>query len=263
MTIDATIEKIILENLSAIRFGDGEMTIINGYDIGYQQYNANLKNELVDIAKSKTKGIIICIPDIFHDLSNQNHNAQIFWKCHLQKYRKYWLLYFCSSTIYGNAFISRFYIDSNNKSDTKRLFDKVKKIWQDREVIVIEGSETRLGVGNDLLSNCRNIKRIICPSKNAFEKFNFIIESVKNNNRKKLILIALGPCAKPVAFSLHELGFQAIDIGHIDIEYEWFLAGAIKKVPVNRKYVNEVSTDESVEECSDIEYIEQIIHVIK
>ena len=34
------------------------------------------------------------------------------------------------------------------------------------------------------------------------------------------------------ACDLYNLGYQAIDIGHIDIEYEWFLRNATKNIKV-------------------------------
>ena len=45
------------------------------------------------------------------------------------------------------------------------------------------------------------------------------------------------------------MGFQAIDIGHLDIEYEWFLSHANKKTRVENKYVNE--TDDIITEEND------------
>lgn len=48
-------------------------------------------------------------------------------------------------------------------------------------------------------------------------------------NKAKLVLIALGHTATVLAYDLAEVGYQAIDIGHIDIEYEWFLMRAPKK----------------------------------
>lgn len=38
---------------------------------------------------------------------------------------------------------------------------------------------------------------------------------------------------------LANLGFQTIDIGHIDIECEWFLMWATEVVPIKSKCVNE------------------------
>ena len=102
-----------------------------------------------------------------------------------------------------------------------------------------------MGIGNDLFADTKSIKRILAPSKNAFSKYDEILNVVKKNiSKDKLILIALGPTATVLAYDLFKLGYQAIDIGHIDIEYEWYLRGATEKIKIPNKFVNEVSGGE-------------------
>lgn len=55
-------------------------------------------------------------------------------------------------------------------------------------------------------------------------------------------------------------GYWAIDIGHIDIEYEWFLRKTSDKIKIEGKYVNEVLGGKSnIADCNDEEYKSQII----
>lgn len=78
----------------------------------------------------------------------------------------------------------------------------------------------------------------------------------------RLILIALGMTATVLAYDLSKAGFWAIDIGHIDVEYEWFLRGVTEKIALNGKFVNEVSGGREVSEINDPIYEKQIIKVI-
>ena len=57
--------------------------------------------------------------------------------------------------------------------------------------------------------------------KNCNQILIFIIKQKLSKN--KLILIALGPTATVLSYDLYKLGYHVIDIGHADIEYEWFL----------------------------------------
>ena len=91
----------------------------------------------------------------------------------------------------------------------------------------IEGIHTGMGVGNDLFDNCRSIERILGPAENAIDKYQQIIEETCKQSKNKLILIALGPTATVLAYELNRLGYQAVDIGHIDLIYEGF----IRKLP--------------------------------
>ena len=65
-----------------------------------------------------------------------------------------------------------------------------------------------------------------------------------------------------MAYDLSRQGYWAIDIGQIDIEYEWFLKDAKKKEAIRGKYVNEAGgMDTFVEFDPEIisNYEEQII----
>ena len=82
-------------------------------------------------------------------------------------------------------------------------------------------------------------------------------------NKTILILIALGPTATVLSYDLNRLGYQAIDIGHIDIEYEWFLKNATKKIKIKNKYVNEVDNGlNNFTSIKDRVYYKQIIKKI-
>ena len=83
-------------------------------------------------------------------------------------------------------------------------------------------------------------------------------------NKKCLVLYALGPTATVLAYDLSHLGYQAIDFGHIDIQYELFLRNATDMIQIPYKYVNEYNggRNESVGEVEDVNYYRQIIFKI-
>lgn len=56
-----------------------------------------------------------------------------------------------------------------------------------------------------------------------------------------LVLISAGPTATILAADLSKIGVQSIDIGHLDVEYEWFKRGVTEKVRIPGKYVNEAA----------------------
>lgn len=69
----------------------------------------------------------------------------------------------------------------------------------------------------------------------------------------------LGPTAKLLSYDLSCEGIQAIDIGHIDSEYEWFLMGALQKVKLPHKHTAEFNFDNDIDFVIDDEYESQII----
>jgi hypothetical protein len=78
-------------------------------------------------------------------------------------------------------------------------------------------------------------------------------------DKNRLVLIALGPTASVLAYDMAKAGYQALDIGHIDLEYEWMLKGKGEKIDIPYKYVNEVAGGDKVEDITDKDYEKQIV----
>ena len=54
-------------------------------------------------------------------------------------------------------------------------------------------------------------------------------------------------------------GFRALDLGHLDIEYEWFLKKTTEKIAIQDKYVNEVKDGKKITVIDDIDYKKEIL----
>ena len=131
-------------------------------------------------------------------------------------------------------------------------------MWKGENIVLIEGSGSRLGVGNDLFKDVLSLGRIICPPENAFLKYEEIKKEALKIDKDKLILVSLGPTAKVLAYDLFLLGYRIIDIGHIDMEYEMFIRGEKKLTKVPNKYFNEINERTPVD-CNDAEYLDSIL----
>ena len=164
--------------------------------------------------------------------------------------------------VYYDSFITRFYMDYRDKKKSELILNQLFKIWNDKDIVIIEGKESRLGAGNDLFFNCKSIERIICPQKDSYSKYKEILTEAMKIEKDKLVLIALGPTATVLAYDLCQRGYRALDIGHIDIEYEWFLLKAKEKVKLTCKFIGEVNDGENVIDIQDDKYYSQIIKII-
>ena len=80
--------------------------------------------------------------------------------------------------------------------------------------------------------------RILCPLKDAFNRYDEILSIAETKIPKvedSLILIVLGMTAPVMAYDLNKLGYQAIDIGHANIEYCWWKMKAVDVAPFVEK----------------------------
>lgn len=260
-----TVDKIVTENKSIARFGDGEFDLIYKSGINYQEYDEKLADRLLEVLNSNEEDLLIGIPDVvnleYMDL--YTGPAIEFWPDWLNKFKFRLVKLLDRNKQYYSTQITRFYIDYKDKSHVAEYIENIKKIWDNKDVVIIEGNNSRLGVGNDLFDNVKSIQRIISPSENAFEKYNEIMEEALKIDKDKLILLALGPTATVLAYDLYKNGYRTIDIGHVDIEYEWFLKKVNEKVKIETKYVAEVKNGRTdIKNVEDIKYKNEIISKI-
>lgn len=254
-----TLEYMLKHHSSVARFGDGEFSLISGFGIPYQDYDPKLAEQLQAIlAKQSSPEFVVCIPDVFERLERYNQFSRDFWQGHLEHtadtYKEC-----CTAEWYGSTFISRPYTDLENKEPATKIFSLVRTLWQDKDVLIVEGTTSRSGVGNDLFDNANSVKRILCPPRNAYEKISEITDAIRQHGAGKLVLLMLGPTAKVITADLYHEGFQLIDLGHIDSEYEWFKMGAIGKVKLKNKHTAEFNYDQDELFIDDENYLSQII----
>lgn len=259
MNTDETLKRIINDRCSVSRFGDGEFSLIYGESLKFQINSPEISKRLREILISNKKNHIVCIPNVFENMEWATDNARKYWMKYLNLNRSKIYKIINMNKIYYDTQVTRLYIDIKDKSKVENRFNLVKSLWNNREVVIVEGEKSRLGIGNDLFNGCKSIERIICPSINAFSKYDEILKEVKKQDKSKLILIALGPTATILAYDLANAGYQAIDIGHIDIEYEWYLIKAQEKCPVKYKYIGEIKDGDKVSNINNEIYINEII----
>ena len=261
-TIDETIAHI-LEGKSICRYGDAEFSIMQGENRQkFQRLDPLLQKRLIDVIKTNEDNIIIGIADMYGSLSRFNWDGKYNIRIYLsEETRQHQYQYIDFDRVYGNAFITRPYaLYADNKTDApQKRYAKLRTIWEGRKLLIIEGEKTRMGVGNDLFSNASDIIRILGPAESAFDRYDDILNEALKQDRERLVLLAMSATATVMAYDLSHAGFQALDVGHIDLEYEWMLAGEGKKLRIHDKYTNEVSGGDVVDDVQDEEYEKQII----
>lgn len=247
---DETIDILVNTNKSICRLGDGELKIILdiNYSIGFQKNDIELQKRLKSILIDEpSDNILVSIAFLEHpsNLINEEKRQLLLKEVKIKN----------GEYIFGSANITR----------TIKYIPKFKKIWNNKDIIIIEGEYTRSGIGNDIFDNVKSIKRIICPATNAFRKYDDIYSFiVENISKDYLILCLLGPTATVLAYDLSKLGYRILDIGHLDVVYEWRKIGTDKYI-IKGKYVNEVKGGNNIEEigeCFDGDYQKQIMKII-
>ena len=262
------LEKVINEKCSLCRFGDGEFDIIlNQERAWFQKYDAKMGERLKEILNSNNDKILIAIADNYGSLDNYNDRAADVIRQYMTKEKRQEHISLLDlSREYYDAYVSRPYMIYKDKDkNASEIFKLYKKMFWDRNILIIEGENTKTGVNNGLLDGAHSIKRILCPVTNAYSVSDKILNhALEFASPDDLILITLGPTATILAYDLAMQGYQAIDFGQVDNEYEWYLRHATERIVIEGKSVSELAWYRIPEtQIYDDKYEAQIIAHVK
>ena len=267
MSIEETIDQIVTHQKSISRLGDADfLLLLEERDVSYQILTPEIAQKLKEVLACRDSRFLIGLPDTINTQKKLSRGSKVHWKMFINNHGKRLKGFFDQNYHYGNSNMTRVYIDYADKTKSVKIFEKLKTIWQSKEVVIIEGEFTRLGVGNDLLDNAKSIKRIIAPHKNAFKKYTelkeYLLRFPKENT---LFLFSLGPTATILCHELSQQDYWAVDIGNIDLEYMWMKMGATEKISVPGRYSVETEAQKQTLELSNEDqenYLNSIIYTI-
>lgn len=260
---EETIKEVLENKKSICRFGDGEFACISGNLRAKftTKYYPKLAERLVEVLNSDEDGLLIALADNYGSLDKYSEQSVREIRHYMtEEVRREHNELLNKDREYYNAYITRPYVlwkDSDKNAAAR--FQELKQIWDKKDCVIIEGNQTRMGVGNDLFNNTASIKRIIAPAIDAFEKYEEILDAALKQSKDAIYILALGPVATVLAYDLYKSGRQALDMGHVDLEYEWFLQGKGVRQAVPTKFNNEFDGGAGVIDIHDEVYEGQIV----
>ena len=138
LSIDETINLILECRLSVSRYGEDELLMMaNQMHISFQTYDKTMATRLKQVIDEPCANHLVCIPDLFEDLSKYNESARNWFNRFLGRKKYLWYRYFDLKKQYGSAYITRPYMDLIDKSQSPHYYQLLKQIWTDREIVII------------------------------------------------------------------------------------------------------------------------------
>lgn len=256
------LEVIIKERKSLSRYGDGELEIMQNRERPwFQNADERLSSRLREIFFDRNEAIIIALANNFGNLECYTQKAADGIRQYLSHGTREKLMDMIDmSRIYYDTYVTRPYYIYRDKDHATYIFSLFKKIWRDRDILLVEGQYAYNGVRNDLFDGNKSMKRIIAPAQNAFSVYDELFKTVEQYaDADTLVLISLGPTATVLAYDLAMKGIQALDIGQLDNEYDWYMRRTEVQIAIPGKCVAEVKRGRIPEVIQDETYEGQIV----
>ncbi len=264
----STLRHILRTNCSMARYGDGELGLMRSLDfhIAFQKNSPELKKRLWEVIMTPlpAEQFILAMPYAMYYPEGNLAQEHKFWRKFLVKFCNTILPVIGREREFYDSLCSRPFT-TYGKEVAEQVFSLWKQIWEGRPLLIVEGEKTRMGIGNDMLGNAGRISRILIPAVNAFERYDAIMAAIERHHQQgQLVLLAAGPTATVLAYDLARKGIQAIDSGHLDIQYCLYQDGG---APVMRsirgKYVNECNGYTEGELSGFDDYLSSVVERIE
>lgn len=214
----STIDLLVNSNLSLARFGDGELSLVRGFSIPYQDYDKELANKIINILENKQENLLVGINHWYFYCQydpQKNDFSKRFEMEAVPIFRKELLKHINLNTTYCSA-------DINGLGELTEVdYNKLKQIWNDKKVLIITCKEALKRIEYNIYDNAKQVDYILVPNKNSYSKYNQTLNSIKDYNKDTMIILMCGPLSKILASDLSNIGYRALDLGHLMKSYDY------------------------------------------
>lgn len=222
LTTDETLHLMENEKISFLRYGDGELAIINGESIPFQEYDERLARRLKKLLKSDKEGLRIGIPYYYmHPVKNLNDFVSGFAKS-LSAQRRFLCRHCSKDMTYIDTAITQVY-QTYKKYDFKNYYKRMQNLLKNRDLTIICGEGVLDRLEYKAFAVCRSVEFVTAPSMNAYAEYESILKAALQTDKKRLVCVVLGPTAKALVCDLHKRGYQAWDMGHYFKDYDSYM----------------------------------------
>ena len=205
------------------RYGDGEIMIMQGKDISFQEYDPVLAEKLLKVMKTKRDDLYIGLNGgYFHALNPlANEVSRRFHRSHYSRLRRFFIKECNPEIQYLNANCLMGYFGSHDWNTYHEIVRRRMKIFEGRKVAVITGKSVLKKLDYDIFQLAASKIIIEAPSVNAFSAYDSILRDISRNvSKDTMIHLILGPTATVMAADLADMGYLAWDSGHMAKDYD-------------------------------------------
>ena len=214
LSAEQTRDIVIKEKKSLIRLGDGELNILEGKGIHYQEANNTLQKEMGEliqyyIDKGGNCEYLLCMPNEFLKCYGTKLLKKRVWVSSWARFRYVFKKNYDRKIKYGEAFLF-----------ATKYEDVYKQIWEEKEYIIFVHNNEKYAQAFKKKYG-KEVVFIKVPGQNSYQCVEEIVASIARaigeictHKENGIVLLSAGPCAKTIVFRLKDIGVQIVDTGH-------------------------------------------------
>jgi Glycosyltransferase GT-D fold len=214
LSYDETIEEILTNRRSIVRFGDEVFDMILGIGLYFndwrQQYHPELAARLKEVLASAEDRLLVCFnPELVFKTRSEMNELGIGWQHQFwTNSRVYMKDYIHFDRTYGSA------LSFHERYNTALPYDRLIEHLRQRHLIIVASNTARFagkqfGLTTDYIEG---------PQSDAWDSYRELLGEVERvaaqyEPGETLILTSLGPTSKVMVYDLTKAGYTAWDTG--------------------------------------------------
>ena len=219
---EKTLKLLLEQPKSFARFGDGEVALIRGESISFQEYDPKLADAMMEIIGSDSDDLYVGINyGYFHTSRHMNLFNRKFYMLNIKPVRDFLLKNCNCNRTYIAAGFNQMYMISDD-GDLEQYYSQIKNLFKDRDLVIFAGKGIFDSLDYDVFELAASKEYVWGPNKNAFSQYDEIFEKALTYGKDKTLCFILGPASKVLVYNLAKLGYTAWDIGHMAKDYDYF-----------------------------------------
>lgn len=218
-TADETINELINSDKNIVRYGDGEIMVLDGGGIPFQKADKELMRRLREISSTKQENLLVAINRhyyypiaLYSIIKEKNPTYKHFnlyqvpkFRSKLDKYINLDITY-CEASITG---INEIYIKT------------FRDFFVDKKLVLVGCKEAFESYEFNIFDTADELCYEFVPNKHAFSEYEEILSRLMRYEKSYIHILMCGPTANVLVADLTKSGFRALDLGHLAKSYDW------------------------------------------
>ncbi len=223
-TTDETINELINSDKNIVRYGDGEIIVLDGGGIPFQKADMKLAQRLREILNSGDENILIAVDRRYYYntnalisiLAKKNHPLKRFQLYSIPRIRQILNRYIDFDKVYYEA-----YITCPNES----CLEAFKNFFAGKKLVLVGCKEAFESYEFNIFDTASELCYEFVPNKHAFSEYESILSRLMGYDKTYTHILMCGPTANVLVADLTKAGYRALDLGHLAKSYDWHKKG--------------------------------------
>ena len=214
-----TAQFLRLSNNSLARFGDGEIKLLRGEDIGWQDPDAELIKRMDEIFLNPLPTLSIGLPSLFSGYTDLGLYYMHYYYEDPQ-YRNYLASRVRTDAYYLLTHITSPFTHSEHSycMPLTIIFNNLREIWRDKDIVLLRGNNSQI-YDYDVYDTAHSQVVLYAPRDHAWKEYHTLKQELMKQDPNALYILTAGPTAKVLVYDMALAGRRALDMGHLAKDY--------------------------------------------